>query len=229
MPVVRGDSANPNQPAVLGKSTAQDQGMGVMGEAARGSGIIGKSTDWIGVYGESTNFQGVHGESKNKDHAGVVGINNAGGAALYGEGSVGLQAIGKKWVGVYGETRAPADVGAAGVWGDGLQGGDGVRGVSTALNKAGVAGFHLSGVGPGVYAEGSLVGLIAKGSHAAGRFIGPVDIEGRLEVRDILVDGDLILNNAGVHSNIRGLIDFIVALERRVTDLENRLRNAHIP
>ncbi len=79
MAAVRGDSANPNEPAVLGTSTASDQGMGVYGTAARGSGVIGTSTDWIGVYGESANYDGVRGLSKSRDHAGVSAANEAGG------------------------------------------------------------------------------------------------------------------------------------------------------
>jgi hypothetical protein len=106
MVLVRGDSGNPNEPAVQATSTAQDQGMGVMGTAGRGSGVIGVSTSWIGVYGESEEFEGVRGTSKNKDHAGVVGTYAAGGAAMFGEGAVGMQGIGKSWVGVYGETQA---------------------------------------------------------------------------------------------------------------------------
>ncbi|MEU7871800.1 hypothetical protein [Dactylosporangium sp. NPDC049140] len=113
MPVIRGDSANPNEGAVQGVSTANDQAMGVYGEAAHGSGVIGRSTawygvyghsvsqhavvgesdqgsgvvglarKWIGVYGESAEYEGVRGLSKSADHGGVVALNEAGGAALY--------------------------------------------------------------------------------------------------------------------------------------------------
>jgi hypothetical protein len=113
MPIVRGDSANPNEGAVQGVSTANEQAMGVYGEAANGSGVVGYSTawhgvyghsvkqhavvgesdqgsgvvgiarKWIGVYGESAEFEGVRGLSKSADHGGVVALNEAGGTALY--------------------------------------------------------------------------------------------------------------------------------------------------
>ncbi|MDF0668136.1 MAG: hypothetical protein P0119_18995 [Nitrospira sp.] len=189
MALIRGESSKPNEPAVHGKSTATDQGMGIMGEAARGSGVIGVSTDWIGVYGESTNFEGVRGTSKNKDHAGVVGTNEAEGVALFGEGSAGLQAIGKKWIGVYGETQAPANAGAAGVLGEGKNGGDGVKGHASGPGKAAVCGFHLTNQGPGIFGKGV----------PAGRFEGDVEVTGdiRLTNADCAEDFDIdVTDNA---------------------------------
>jgi hypothetical protein len=59
---------------------------GVWGESATGAGVVGKSNGaWIGVYGESASYEGVRGVSHNKDHGGVVGINDGGGAAVYGK------------------------------------------------------------------------------------------------------------------------------------------------
>ncbi|KON88938.1 hypothetical protein AF332_20520 [Sporosarcina globispora] len=181
MALIRGESSNPNEPAVLGTSNAPDQGMGVMGTATRGSGVIGTSVDWIGVYGESNNYEGVRGTSKNKDHAGVVGTNEAGGSAFYGEGSAGLIAVGKQWVGVYGETQAQPGVGSAGVWGDGKNGGDGVKGHASAPGKSAVAGIHLTNQGPGIRGKGS----------PAGFFEGDVHVTG-----NIRANGDIILSNA---------------------------------
>lgn len=175
MAVVRGDSENSNEPAVLGNSTAQSQGMGVVGRATRGSGVIGESVDWIGVYGESNNLEGVRGTSKNKNHAGVVGINKEGGEAIRGEGNSGLIGIGEGWVGVYGETQAEASVGAAGIWGDGKDESVGVKGHARAPEKAGVAGYHLTNSGPGIYGEGS----------PAGRFNGNVEVNGLLTVSGV--------------------------------------------
>jgi hypothetical protein len=67
---------------VYGESTSQS---GVWGKSANASGVVGSSTGYFGVYGESTNFEGVRGVAHNKDHGGVVGVNDAaGGIAVYG-------------------------------------------------------------------------------------------------------------------------------------------------
>ncbi|MEZ4733915.1 MAG: hypothetical protein R3E79_43035 [Caldilineaceae bacterium] len=218
MALIRGESSNPNEPAVHGKSTANDQGMGVMGEATRGSGVIGVSVDWIGVYGESARFEGVRGTSKNKEHAGVVGTNEAGGTAIYGEGATGIQAIGKQWVGVYGETQANSDIGSAGVWGDGKNGGDGVKGHANAQGKAGVAGFHLTNKGPGVFGKGSPAGL----------FEGNVVVTGSLTVRGVdletLLQRIAQLEQQG--ANVGQLVQRVNALEQKVIALQNQINTA---
>lgn len=169
MAPIQGESSNPNEPAVHGKSTAQDQGMGVMGEATRGSGVIGTSTDWIGVYGESARFEGVRGTSKSKDHAGVVGTNEAGGVAVYGAGDPGPGVIGMstKWVGVYGET-ASVENGPAGVWGEHKGAGIGIKAISN-----------------------TGIGLFAFSNGTAAKFQGDIHVTG-----NILADGDIVLSNA---------------------------------
>lgn len=211
MALIRGESSNPNEPAVLGTSTAPDQGMGVMGTATRGSGVIGTSVDWIGVYGESNKFEGVRGTSKNKDHAGVVGTNEAGGSAFYGEGSAGLIAVGKQWVGVYGETQAQPGVGSAGIWGDGKNGGDGVKGHASAPGKSGVAGFHLTNQGPGIFGKGS----------PAGFFEGNVNITGNLNVNGfIFMGGDTVTPLASWIVRIRNL-------EAEIADLRRLISTGH--
>jgi hypothetical protein len=70
---------------VYGQSTSSTA---VWGKSTTGAGVVGTSGTWIGVYGESASNEGVHGVSHNKDHGGVVGINDAGGIAVYGN-SVG--------------------------------------------------------------------------------------------------------------------------------------------
>lgn len=80
---------------VVGDSTSwvgvygeSESAFGVQGKSASNSGVVGTSTSWIGVYGESAQYEGVRGVAKNKDHGGVVGINEAGGTGIYGR-SVG--------------------------------------------------------------------------------------------------------------------------------------------
>lgn len=55
--------------------------------------VVGTSTSWIGVFGESAQYEGVRGASHNRDHGGGVGINDAGGAGIYGRSTNGGFAI----------------------------------------------------------------------------------------------------------------------------------------
>lgn len=189
--------------ALYGKSDSTTGGFGAMGEAV-GTGVAGVSQTWIGVYGETNGTingpAGVWGDGKDggagvKGHAkgagapGVAGYHLAptgdGGPGVYGdslrgpgvrgEGGAGVLGIGRLWIGVYGETAAPPEVGSAGVWGDGKGTGDGVKGVAQAPGKAAVCGFQLGNNGPGVFGQGS----------PAGMFNG-----------DVRVTGDLVLDGA---------------------------------
>lgn len=74
--------------AWIGVYGESESAFGVQGKSGSNSGVVGTSTAWIGVYGESTQYEGVRGLSHHKDHGGVVGINDAGGAGVYGR-SVG--------------------------------------------------------------------------------------------------------------------------------------------
>jgi len=51
-------------------------------------------------------------------------------------------------------------------------GGDGVKGHANAQGKAGVAGFHLTNIGPGIFGKGS----------PAGRFEGDVEVTGDIRL-----------------------------------------------
>jgi trimeric autotransporter adhesin len=163
-----GTSDNPGLAGVLGVHTA--------GQAA----VIGTSDSGRGVLGISKTGQGVWGASDTS--AAVVGVSNKG-EAFRGEGVAGVVGIGKSWVGVYGETQGARNVGPAGVWGDGKQSGDGVKGQTSAPNAAGVAAFHLTNQGPGIFAQGS----------PAGFFNGDVNIQGRLRasVKSFVIDHPL--------------------------------------
>lgn len=124
-------------PAVIAENTntTPQAGVGVHAKSAA-AGVVGESTTWHGVAGLSestTGGQGVFG--------GAVGT--------------GVAGVSKTWLGVYGETNAPANAGAAGVWGEGKAGGDGVKGQASGQGKAAVAGFHLTNQGYGVFGQGS--------------------------------------------------------------------------
>jgi hypothetical protein len=163
-----GTSNNPAHAGIHGVHTA--------GQAA----VIGISDAGRGVLGISTTGQGVWGASDSS--AAVVGV-SAKGEAFRGEGVSGVVGIGKSWVGVYGETNGARNVGPAGVWGEGKQSGDGVKGVTSAANAAGVAAFHLTNQGPGIFAQGAPAGL----------FNGDVTINGRLRasVKSFVIDHPL--------------------------------------
>jgi hypothetical protein len=163
-----GTSNNPGLAGVLGVHTA--------GQAA----VIGTSDSGRGVLGISKTGQGVWGASDTS--AGVVAV-STNGEAFRGEGAAGVVGIGRSWVGVYGETQGPRNASPAGVWGDGKQSGDGVKGQTSARNAAGVAAFHLTNSGPGIFAQGS----------PAGFFNGDVNIQGRLRasVKSFVIDHPL--------------------------------------
>jgi hypothetical protein len=155
------------------------------------------------------------GTSNNPGLAGVLGVHTAGQAAVigtsdagrgvlgisktgqgvWGDGAAGVVGIGRSWIGVYGETNGARNVGPAGVWGDGKQSGDGVKGLTSAQNAAGVAAFHLTNQGPGIFAQGS----------PAGFFNGDVTIQGRLRasVKSFVIDHPLDpANKYLIHSSV---------------------------
>jgi hypothetical protein len=199
---VRGDGSTWH--GVAGISTSTTGGHGVYGEGHTGVGGVGLT--WIGVYGETRGTEngpagvwgegreggsGVKGHARAQNAAGVAGYHLAedvdGGAGVLGEsmrghgvrgdGVVGVSGVGRRWIGVYGETDAPTEVGAAGVWGEGKETGDGVKGHANGPGKAAVVGIHLSTRGPGVFGRGNPAGLF----------------EG-----NVVVTGDLILAGADV-------------------------------
>jgi hypothetical protein len=124
--------------------------------------------------------EGYHLAEEGDGGPGVLGDSKRG-RGVQGQGQVGVVGIGGSWIGVYGETHAPSEVGSAGVWGDGKDTGDGVKGVANGPGKAAVAGFHLGNSGPGIFGQGS----------PAGRFQGNVVVDGNVELT-----GDLLLAGA---------------------------------
>jgi hypothetical protein len=90
---------SPSGAGVVGTSTSwvgvygeSNSAFGAQGKSETGAGVVGTSVSWIGVFGESTQYEGVRGVSHNVNHGGVVGINENGGAGVYGK-SVGGFAI----------------------------------------------------------------------------------------------------------------------------------------
>jgi hypothetical protein len=193
-----GTSNNPAHAGVHGVHTA--------GQAA----VIGISEAGRGVLGISTTGQGVWGASDSS--AAVVGV-SAKGEAFRGEGASGVVGIGKSWVGVYGETNGARNVGPAGVWGEGKQSGDGVKGVTSAANAAGVAAFHLTNQGPGIFAQGAPAGL----------FNGDVTINGRLRasVKSFVIDHPLDPANKYLsHSSVESPDSMNIYSGEVITDTE---------
>ena len=199
--VVGSLSGTSNNPGLAGV-----QGVHTAGQAA----VIGISDAGRGVLGVSKTGQGVWGASDSS--AAVVGV-SAKGEAFRGEGASGVVGIGKSWVGVYGETNGARNVGPAGVWGEGKQSGDGVKGITSAANAAGVAAFHLTNQGPGIFAQGAPAGL----------FNGDVTINGRLRasVKSFVIDHPLDpANKYLIHSAVESPDLMNVYSGEIVTDTE---------
>jgi hypothetical protein len=94
--------------------------------------VTSATNDGVAVTGSSTNGFGVSGTSV--ETGAVTGVS-------------------QKWIGVYGETNGAAN-GPAGIWGDGKDGGSGVKGHARGAGALGVGGFHLAedgDGGPGVF------------------------------------------------------------------------------
>jgi hypothetical protein len=210
---------------VYGETDSTTGGQGVNGTGHTGVAGVGKT--WVGVYGETQGSEngvaavwadgkdggfGVKGHAKAVGTAGVAGFHVAdageGGQGVYGEslrnhgvrgvGQVGVSGVGRDWIGVFGETAAPAESGSAGVWGDGRATGDGVKGVANGAGKAAVCGFQLGNNGPGIFGQGT----------PAGMFVG-----------DVIVTGDIKLNGADVAEDFE-VSDGVVAQPGHVMVLD---------
>lgn len=155
-------AAGENSIAITGTSSGS-KSIGVKGiGTGDATGVKGEG-DGTGVWGHGKTWMGVYGFSQS----------TTGGAGVMGEGDPAPGVIGKStnWIGVYGETNG-RDNGPAGVWGEGKEGGDGVKGHASGQGRAGVAGFHLTNNGPGIFGKGS----------PAGRFEGDVEVTGDIRL-----------------------------------------------
>jgi hypothetical protein len=186
-----------------GHGVAGDGPVGVSGVGRSWIGVYGEThappeVGAAGVWGDGKQTgDGVKGVANAPGKAAVCGFHEATtgegmcwgvfgqskqGRGVHGQGQVGVAGVGGEWIGVYGETHARPEVGSAGVWGDGLATGDGVKGVAKGQGKAAVCGFQLGNNGPGVFGQGA----------PAGFFEGDVTVTGKLSVRvDVeLLNGD---------------------------------------
>ena len=158
---------------IQGVSNAEYHGgvVGIQGNQGdrAGPGVYGQSRS-VGVWGQGDTWHGVYGHSDS----------TTGGQGVFGEGGTGVAGVGHTWIGVYGETKGSAG-GPAGVWGDGGEGGVGVKGHSRGAGIPGVGAYSLTGQGPGLYAEGNPAGL----------FRGDINVSGNIDV-----GGDIRLLNA---------------------------------
>lgn len=202
----------------------QGDSVGVKGVGKAWNGIEGISQSTIGgagVYGASDTGAGVRGESKARFNPAVHGIHKGvEGPGVQGdaENGSGVIGIGKTWLGVYGETHAPAAAGAAGVLGEGKDGGDGVKGHASGQGKAAVAGFHLTNKGPGIFGKGSPAGL----------FEGDVTITGNLTLQGVSIQTWLqrIVQLEQQGANVGQLVQRVSSLEQKVAALENQINTA---
>lgn len=178
-----GDSPEEFTPGVLGQntSTTNNAGPGVHG-VSRAAGVVGDSETWHGVAG--------------------ISQSTTGGVGVYGEGEAGVQGIGRTWVGIYGETRGTEN-GPAAIWADGKEGGDGVKGHANGPGKAGVAGFHLSNRGPGIFGKGSPAGRFEGNLEVTGTIngqhvscTGNISASGNVNAGNMNVQNDIVLANA---------------------------------
>ncbi|GAA0447448.1 hypothetical protein Ade02nite_59900 [Paractinoplanes deccanensis] len=178
-----------------------------------GPGVHAKSAA-AAVLGESSTWHGVAGITQSKTGgAGVFGSGDAGGPGVIGTS--------KTWVGVFGETFGTQN-GPAGVWADGHEGGSGVKGHTSCPGAFGVAGFHLTNKGPGIFGQGNPAGL----------FEGDVRVTGALVVQntDVLQRLGALEQQAGsaaqLGTQLRALEQKVTALQAQVAGLQGQLNTA---
>ncbi len=194
----------------------QGDSVGVKGVGKAWNGVEGISQSTIGgagVFGASDTGAGVRGQSTARFNPAVHGIHRGiEGPGVQGdaENGTGVIGISKTWLGVYGETNAPAAAGAAGVMGEGKANGDGVKGHASGQGKAAVCGFHLTNQGPGIFGKGS----------PAGHFEGNVVITGSLTVQ-----GQDVSSVGQFGQRISSLENSLNAARQQVNNLQQQLSN----
>lgn len=153
------------------------------------SDVADAASAGYGGWFESAQGEGVRGVSKNAAHAGVVGVNTGGGAAVYGTSSAaGIHGVSTGFNGVLGETTADGHSGVAGVADRGNS--NGVYGRSKF--QTGVWGHSVNATGV-VAISDTQTGILARGGQLAGRFEGDVEVTGdiRLINADCAEDFDI--------------------------------------
>jgi hypothetical protein len=145
--------------------------------AAASSSVSGSNTALApggnGGWFESSEGEGVRGHSKNRNHGGVVGTNDGGGDAVFGESSTkggsGVKGVSHNANGAVVGVNDFGELGGNGGWFQSAQG-EGVRGVSENANHGAVVGVNTGG-GFGVYGksdEGQ--GVVGESNQQAGVF-----------------------------------------------------------
>lgn len=198
MATLRGDSTEPNVPAVKGDGvnlgvvgTAQD-GWAILGESEKQVGVVGRCEDGWGVSGESKTQVGVRGvchpgwgvAGESKAGLGVRGVCESGAGVLgdsktadgvFGKSETGRGVVGvaKSAVGTEGNSTS-----GAGVYGR-SETGEGVYGQSNSPTKAAIAAINLNSAGTGAAVYAKKAGNVGH----AGFFEGNVDITGNLNVQ----------------------------------------------
>jgi hypothetical protein len=188
-----------------GNNTLKHEGSGVRGTNPKGTyGVYGDAAVF-GVYGTATaaNAVGVRGECAFNTGIGVaglgpdgvIGISETGGNGVTGRSS-NVTGSGTTGNGVWGETTSsfqPGAVATAGVWGNNLGSGPGVKG--TSISGDAIIGVSTSNVHAGVSAvnDSGGFGMWARGTPA-GHFEGDVEISGNVAVGVGSVDPSFLAN-----------------------------------
>lgn len=184
-------------------NTSPNAGVGVHAKSAA-AGVLGESSTWHGVAGITQSRTG---------GAGVFGAGDTGGPGVIGTS--------KTWVGVFGETFGNQN-GPAGVWADGHEGGSGVKGHTSCPGAFGVAGFHLTNQGPGVFGQG----------NPAGQFQGDVNVTGALTVQgsNVLQRLAAVEQQAGgsaqLANRLKALEDKVTAMQAQFNSLQSQVNTA---
>lgn len=185
----------------LSVNNTDGSGAGVVGINVGGYGLHGYSagTNSAGVYGQNTTGaaiwghsdgvgSAVYGENTSTGYAGrfVGPVDISGTVTIAGKltANVSGNNIALSGTGAVGVGGATTFMGGAGVLGDAgtIQGSSGVYGTASGTNSAGV--FGLNSASAGVWGKSTGVGSAVFGENTgtgfAGRFIGPVNIQGNL-------------------------------------------------
>ncbi|GAC1436460.1 MAG: hypothetical protein NVS1B11_25900 [Terriglobales bacterium] len=141
---VLGISASGGGWGIVGANTGGGTGVygktaGISGLAKGAASVLGDSHSYYGVWGTSAANDGVHGDTASASHYGAAGVNQGGGAGVYG------LAAGKTGQGVYGESFGAGFANNIGA--------DGVHGVAHTNAGSGVAGINNATGGTGVFAS----------------------------------------------------------------------------
>jgi hypothetical protein len=224
--------------AITGSASAGERTVGVKGRGdsvgIRGEGKAWNAVEGIsqstiggaGVFGANDTGAGVRGQTKARFNPGVHGMHiETEGPGIQGEADNGAGTIGisKTWIGVFGETNAPASAGASAVLGEGKNGGDGVKGHASGPGKAGVAGFHLTNNGPGIFGRGSPAGVFEGDVRVTGNLQGPSVDALRQRITQLEQQGASAVQLA---QRLTSLEQKVALLEGKVSALENQVNTA---